>query len=598
MILGALFSDHAVLQRGKPVPVWGWTIPGTLVNVSFAGADVAVMAGPDGKFMATLPAMSAGGPFELVVTPQGDWGKLGGPMVCRDVYVGEVWLASGQSNMEWTLAKLGEAGEREARDANPMLRMATVPQCPLDKASESSVRAPWRLMAPPESLEFSAVGHYFAKAQQEKLGCAVGVINSSWGGTVAEVWIGSGAPAFREASNRVPSPLGNAGLTLGWATPGHDDSAWEAITAPSTWNKAGHDHSGVFWFRKSFDAPADWAGKDLLLDLGCIDKHDIAYFNGERVGATGKDWEQQYYNVPRRYRVPGALVKAGRNVVAVRVVSFLFDGGMGGPSDLMRCAPADGGAAVRLDGPWRLRMERHDGECRMVPGVLYKNMIYPLAPYALQGVIWYQGESNEVNPRDYARLQLELIRGWRELWGQGDFPFIITQLANFREPKPYDVAALWVLLREAQRQALDEPNVGMACAIDIGEADNVHPVNKTEVGRRLALWAFSLAHGLPGVCSGPLFSRMSKEGRGLRLHFDHVGGGLRAKGGALGGFYVAGPDRQFVPAQAVIDGATVLLGGVDHPEAVRYAWADNPAGANLQNAEGLPASPFRSDNWD
>ena len=348
-----------------------------------------------------------------------------------------------------------------------------------------------------------------------------------------------------------------------------------------------------------------------MLDIGAVDKQDITYFNGEQVGATGKGFEQEHWNVHRSYQIPGRLVRPGRNVIAVRAYSFVFAGGLIGPSAAMQIARVAGsGTSIPLSGAWRFQVEHDFGLVVppvAVPGegssnsphMLFDNMILPLLPYGIRGAIWYQGESNADAADKYRHLMVEMIRCWRHAWGQGDFPFIQVQLANYMAPAPFQPQSEWALLREAQFQATREPGVGMAVAIDIGEANDIHPKNKRDVGHRLSQWALAETYGRQIVPSGPLYSRMTIEGDRIRIYFDAAEGGLVAKSGALNTFVIAGEDRRFVEAVAVIDGATVVVrsGKVPEPMAVRYAWADNPEGCNLTNAEGLPASPFRTDTW-
>lgn len=624
--LSSLFTDHAVLQRGIPVPVWGWAPPRSVVSVSLGAYAAAIKSGHDGRFRADLPPMPAGGPFVLRVSCEGDAVEV------HDVHVGEVWLASGQSNMEWPLSACGVKPETETD--LPALRMITVDQTAM-VGQRSDFAGCWRPATAKESQSFSAVGYYFAKRLCGELNVAVGIVNSSWGGTIAEAWTSREtlarnpdyAPWMRRYHANVnsrkywegavgqtkpfPADPGNQGVVKGWAGLEFDDRTWPEMILPCTWQSYGHDYSGVLWFRKTVDIPADWAGRDLMLDIGAVDKQDITYFNGEQVGATGKDLEQEFWNVNRSYRVPGRMVRPGRNVVAVRAYSFVFAGGLIGPASEMELAPvADSGPCIPLSGAWRCQTEHNFGlvvapmsvpgeGCPNSPHMLFDNMITPLLPYGIRGAIWYQGESNADAADKYRNLMVEMIRCWRHAWGQGDFPFLQVQLANWMGPAAFQPHSEWALLREAQFQATREPGVGMAVAVDIGEANDIHPKNKRDVGHRLAQWALAQVYGRPVVPSGPLYARMTIEGDCIRIYFDHAGRGLVARGGALKTFVIAGVDRRFVEAEAAIEGNTVVVRNpkVTEPLAVRYAWADNPEGCNLYNVEGLPASPFRTDTW-
>ena len=646
MKLAALFSDHAVLQRGVSIPVWGWTKARTRVKAVLGKYTAESISGEDGKFIVRLPPMPAGGPFDLEVRSA----KGADKVIARDAHVGEVWLASGQSNMEFTLASAGEAGINEAKSArDDALRMITIPRNAF-VGPQSDVNAKWLMTSPDSAGKFSAVAYYFAKRLRAELGVAVGIISSSWGGTIIEAWTSreallhnpdtrdltlgyeslinsaeywekfDGIDVFNtEERNNVVAPCtgypadpGNAGREKGWAAADFADNSWEVINLPQTWQEAQHYYSGIFWFRNSITVPGKWAGRDLLLCVGGVDKQDITYFNGVEVGRTGKGFEIQHWNVPREYKVPGKLVKAGKNVIAVRAYSFIYAGGMIGPADKMQISLADGsGSPIPIAGEWRYNNERNFGLVKppTVPGagwhnspyILYDSMIAPLVPYAIRGAIWYQGESNASYAAQYQRMLADLIRCWRHSWGQGDFPFLIVQLANYMSPCKYQetCAVDWPRIRDAQLRMLAEPETGLAVAIDIGEATDIHPKNKLDVGFRLAQWALAKTYGRPITPSGPLYSGMTIEGDSLRIRFDNLGGGLVAKGGKLDTFRIAGSNMVFHPAEASIDGRTVVLRcpEVPNPVAARYAWAANPEGCNLYNAEGLPASPFRTDNW-
>ena len=646
MKLAAIFSDHAVLQRERRVPVWGWTKPRLRVRVTLGDAGAETLAGADGRFITWLPPMPAGGPFVLEAnTPDPDE-----RVVCQDILVGDVWLCSGQSNMEWPLKQTGADGDREIAGANhPQLRTINIPKLAL-AGRQSDVAAAWQVCRPETAGDFTAVGYHFARVLQQRLGqVPVGLVNASWGGTRIESWISRESlvedPELRLEVERVDATChnpefwaivdpyditddaqraaytagkeafctdpGNQGVAKGWAQPDFDDASWSAIELPGTWQNAGHEYSGVFWFRRSVEVPAAWAGRDLLLGIGAVDKMDVTYFNGEQVGATGKGFEQTHWNVPRSYRVPGRLVKAGRNVVAVRAYSFIYQGGLIGPADKMNLCPADqAGAVVRLAGQWQYAMEHNFGLVSPVmqlpgpgnaqtAGILFDNLIAPVVPYALRGALWYQGESNANNAARYASLLTRMIRDWRHVWGQGDFTFLTVQLANFMAPQAYQEKSLWARVREAQVQSLELPETGVAVAIDIGDVWDIHPKNKRDVGLRLAQWALTQTYGQAGVPSGPLFAGATIERGAIRLRFRHVGSGLVARGGALQTFVIAGENHQFVPAEAVVEGDSVRVSSpkVPAPMAVRYAWADNPEGANLYNADGFPASPFRTDVW-
>lgn len=651
--LAALFSDCAILQREIGIPVWGWMRPKSRIRVSLGGKAVQSLSGADGKFLVRLPAMPAGGPYELVAESLDDNQKV----IVKDVWVGEVWLASGQSNMQWTFT---DNKQEELADlVTPEIRVITIPRLAL-AGRQSEVQAEWQQSTEETLPQFGAVAYHFARRLQNELGVMVGIVNNAWGGTIVEAWTSRESimrnpdiapwlhsvesvtqtpefwapyakcdlsdPAQRGMAHLVevdnestyPEDPGNEGEAKSWSQPGFNDAAWPEMKLPGHWNTRGQNFSGVFWFRKTVEIPASWENRELELSLGAVDKHDTTYFNGSKIGSTGAGFEEYHWNIPRNYTVSGGLVKAGRAVIAVRAYSFVHGGGLIGPSTDMHLRLAGTEESVPLAGNWHFEVEHNFGQVVPVgglqlppgpgvantPGILFDNLVAPLLPYAMRGVIWYQGESNAgsgfaVSNLRYARAMREMIRDWRFAWGQGDFPFIQVQLANYREEEPYQEESEWARLRESQRLALSEPNTGMAVAIDVGDVGNIHPADKLSVGNRLAQWALAKTYHKPIVPSGPLYAGMAIEGDKIRIRFDCVGGGLIEKGGALRTFYIAGRDQHFIAATAVIEGDTVLVSSMEvgAPLAVRYAWADNPVGCNLYNAEGLPASPFRTDSW-
>ncbi len=639
--LASLFSDHAVLQCEKPLPVWGWCDPpGTHVVVQLAGHTVEAVSGPDGRFEATLPALPAGGPYELRVEGGG------ATCVARDVLLGEVWVCSGQSNMGMPVHSSQNADAEISAANYPSIRLFTVERMALPETQED-VTGRWAPCTPNSVRLFSAVGYFFGRDLQRTLGVPVGLIHSSWGATRIEAWMSRSALAadpelhddlkayeqalanvdaafaYADWQARLPSdPVereqrymridpGNEGITLGWANPTCDETMWRTMNLPCHWQQYGHNFNGVFWFRREVDIPAAWAGRDLALHLGAIDKHDTTYFNGEQVGATS--WETNApWAVPRCYTVPGRFVQRGRAVVAVRVFSYAWDGGIIGPASMMTLHPADDATAapIALSGPWRYRIEHNFGRIEPPqqplgagnpnsPHILYDSMIAPLLPYAVRGILWYQGESNTRAPWRYRTLLPRMINDWRQAWNQEDLWFLIVQLANFWPSSPTRVKNPWAHLREAQTMALALPYTGLAVAVDIGDELDIHPRNKQEVGRRLALCALAQTYGRPIDYSGPRYTSWRAQGAAAHILFEHTSNGLStADGGPLRGFAIAGDDRIFHAAEATLAGNEVIVqsAAVTKPAAVRYAWADSPV-CNLTNSAGLPAIPFRTDDW-
>lgn len=625
--LPRLVSSHMVLQRNAKLPLWGWAAPGESVRVSFRGTTAQATAGPDGRWQLTLPAQPAGGPFELEVKGQNI-------IRLTDVLVGDVWLASGQSNMEWPLRDAA-GGPTAAAAANyPRIRLFNVPNRAESRPQAELAGGEWQVCTPQSAADFSAVAYFFALDVQRQYKVPVGLIAAEWGGTVAEAWTSAEAlqqlPDFRApvaALQRQPgsfaeqeaahaarlqawqqSPAGqDQGLIPGqpsWADPSLATTSWKTMQLPGLWEGQTselRDFDGVVWLRREVTLPATAADQPLTLSLALIDDQDSTFFNGVPIGGT------RGYDKLRRYTVPAGLVRAGRNVVTVRVTDTGSGGGIWGkPADM---TAAVGGLTVPLAGEWQYRpavdprsrpRSPFPGGIHNEPTALFNGMIAPLLPYALKGVIWYQGESNAGRDAQYRTLFPALIQDWRARWKQGALPFLFVQLAGYMHDGPEPADTNWARLREAQRlTSLTVPRTGMAVALDLGNPDDIHPRNKLDVGHRLALQARRVAYAETGVvASGPTFEKLTTAGNRLILSFGNVGGGLLLKPGTeatQSSFAVAGPDGHFVWAQAEVAGNTVVLraAGVANPVAVRYAWGNNRP-ATLYNREGLPASPFRS----
>jgi sialate O-acetylesterase len=497
--------------------------------------------------------------------------------------------------------------------------MFTVDMFPA-KEPEEDCRGRWCSCTPSNIGGHSAVGYYFAREIHKKLGVPVGMLSSSVGGTTVEAWtpldvlereseFASLAAQGRESRDGVEVeevlPYADPGIApkaAGWEAADCPPEGWQDMTLPNAWQNKGLDFNGAVWFRKDVDVPAAWLGRDLMLSLGMIDDFDTTWFNGTTVGGIGEE-TPGWWAFPRKYVIKASLVREGRNTIAVRVFDQWCSGGLLGQANTMTLAPVDGeGEAIPLAGTWTYRTEL-ELPLRQMSGVsptgaLYNGMIAPLVPYGMRGAIWYQGESNVDRAYQYRNLFRTFIRSWRSLWGKAEMPFLFVQLANFgvRQDEPQDSA--WAELQEAQSMARAEPHTGMAVAIDVGDAEDIHPRNKRDVGVRLALCAQRQVYGLDVVCEGPRYAGMEVEGGSARIRFQSTADGLVARDGPLVGFALAGEDRKFAWAAASIDGDTVVLRSesVPRPVAVRYAWADNPK-CNLYNSAGLPAEPFRTDDW-
>ena len=625
--LGSPFGDHMVLQQARPVPVWGQASAGATVTVAFAGQQKSTLAHASGDWSVMLAPLSASAePRSLTVTATPANGEPPQSLTVGDVLVGEVWLCGGQSNMERQLGP--RPGQKDivnweattAAATNPLIRQLSVKQTRAT-APQSRVEAAWTVCSPETVVDFTAVGYFFARDLQARLGVPVGIIHSSWGGTPAESWTSREAlkpfPEFNEAIATMEEQAANAAqaartyseklnrwfaqhdpasaAATPWQDPAFAPADWETMTLPASWESAGHEgFDGIVWFRREVDLPPAWAGRDLILRLGAIDDIDTTWVNGTEVGTT-TGWTTE-----RTYRIPAAALRPGRNVIAVRVLDTGGDGGLWNPRTPPSLAPADDSApTLSLSGPWlakfstpltsQMRPPQDPRQSPYGPVVLYNGMIAPLVPYALRGVAFYQGEANAGRATQYRRLLPAMIADWRTRWGQGDFPFVFVQIAPHKAMGPE--------IREAQLQVAQAvPNTALAVTLDVGDAEDIHPANKEPVGARLALAARALAYGDQIEYSGPVFERLTLDGARAILSFTRLAGGLVAPGGKLEGFTIAGADGVFQPADAVIAGATVVVSSpaVPAPAAVRYGWAHVPRG-NLFNRAGLPASPFRTD---
>jgi sialate O-acetylesterase len=631
MALSPCFTDNMVLQQLTKVNIWGTETPGKSLSIatSWNKALYNVSADANGSWTAKISTPVYGGPYTITFND----GQI---ITLKNILIGEVWVCSGQSNMEMPLA--GFYGDvfnlkQELADAesHPEIRMLKIDnKTSFTPLTNVQTKGGWTVCDSQTVRNFSAVAYFFAKNLFPGKNIPIGIINSTWGGTVAEAW------TSRSALKTMPSfaPFVTAlegGLTQGkldaryqaevqswidsinvkdpayqknqllWAQPGFDNSSWPKMNLPTYWEQAGvPDYDGTMWFRKNVTIPSAWAGKDIKLNMGGIDDYDVSYFNGVEIGHT------ELFIYKRSYTIPGNLVKSGENIIAVRV----FDnGGLGGinKGPLQLSLANDTAGQIDLSGQWVYQKGRDlkllpqppsQSNSPNRPTLIYNAMINPILPFTIKGVIWYQGESNADRPVQYRQLFPLLINDWRQKWNEGNFPFYFVQIANYNATDQ-PPAADWPALRDAQLSTLSVLNTGMAVTIDIGEANRIHPRNKQETGRRLALVARAKTYGENIAYSGPLYRSQVINRNKIELAFTHTDKGLIAKGDTLKGFTIAGTDKKFYPAMAIISGdkVTVFSSDVAHPVAVRYAWSNNPL-CNLYNGADLPASPFRTDNWD
>lgn len=632
--MSPLFTSNMVMQQQTDAPMWGTATPKHSVKVvtSWDGQKYATTADENGRWRVSVKTPSAGGPYEITVSD-------GKSVKLKNVMIGEVWICSGQSNMEMPVKGWGKVMNFEAEIANanhPNIRLLTVEKA-ISQAPAEDFKATgggWLECSSASIPEFSAAAYFFGRDLQEHLNVPIGLINTSWGGTYAEAWTNSEMlselPDFAAEAQRLSNlPTDKAqceqdckAALAQWQADindfythrdvsadlflplSYDDSAWNDIKVP------GYSQSGEFenfvgwvWLRHVVDIPEGMKGKALKLCLGGIDDDDYTYFNGKKVGQTNG-----YANL-REYDVPAELTKDGKAVILIRLVNTGGLLGITGFSDRQCELKAADGTSVSLNGTWKVRLGGTTGNFAAQPrnpqtdqhslSSLYNGMINPLIPYAFKGAIWYQGENNQSRAWQYRDVLAAMIKGWREKWNS-DFPFYIVQLANYKAQAMQPEEATWAELREAQDiVAKSLSNCGMSCTIDIGDANDIHPKNKQEVGHRLALIARDKVYRQDVVSSGPTYSHYVIENGRIRIFFNNVSGGLgTSDGSSLKGFTIAGADHKYHNADAVIDGESVVVSAKDvkHPVAVRYAWAHNPL-CNLVNAAKLPAFPFRTDDW-
>jgi sialate O-acetylesterase len=621
VILPRLISDGIVLQRDIKIPIWGWADIGEEVTVSFNGNTYIAKTGAEKKWKVMLDPVKAGGPFEM---------KIVGTNIItiKNILIGDVWLCSGQSNMEYELYKSAERYSKEiATSANNQIRHFQVKRrIGFNTSNDIESVNGWQAASPATAPNFTAVGYFFAKELYKKYKVPIGIINSSFGGTPAEAWMNENA--LKDFPNYYANAIkykdaalvdkiteqdkgmvdnwykqvneGDIGTAEKWYDTNYNSSDWKTMQMPSFWQDQGLSDvdAGVVWFKKEINIAAEDLGKNTLLKLGNIIQRDITYFNGVMVGTTGNKY------LDRNYIIEAKLLKLGKNVITIRVLNESGDAGF------IKDKPYElelHNKTIDLKGDWQYKLSKSSKPLQRggitsfqkEPTSMYHGMLEPLVAYGIKGVIWYQGESNIGKNKEYHQLFSGLITQWRAEWGQGDFPFLFVQLANNNAPKRDPDESNLAALQEAQQQTLALPNTGMAVANDVGEWNDVHPKNKLDVGKRLALVAQRVAYGDKKVVySGPVYQSMKIAGNKIILKFDNIGSGLMAKnGGELKYFSVAGANKKFVWAKAKIVGNTITVRSDDitSPVAVRYAWADNPEGANLYNKEGLPASAFRTD---
>ncbi|ANI88322.1 hypothetical protein A9P82_02785 [Arachidicoccus ginsenosidimutans] len=619
-----IFSDNMILQRDKPLKIWGWASRGENVQVSFHGQTGKAVADNQGKWSVTLKPMH----YDNNVSEM----KIScteNTIEYKNILLGDVWICGGQSNMEFPISgwtKVNNAEQEIANANHPTIRLFTVEKSMNYLPAVDLKGGTWLECNPQNIPPFSAVAYFFGRKLNEDLKIPIGLINSNWGGTQIQEWIGwdslSKLPEYKNinpndsdgiagAQAKAKTQYENAmkndvGDVQQWFNPQTNIDGWQNDIAPKDWSQTlWHDATGTVWYRKEIVLTASQAAQSATLNLGVIDDKDVTYVNGKKIGETDN------WYTSRSYALAKGLLKEGKNVIVVKLTNAGGGGGFESNANLLSLK-FSGNDSIPLAIGWSAKPSALSTQFGLqeqgpnsFPAQLYNAMIAPFDELPIKGVIWYQGEQNTNTfeaAEEYRKLFPMLIRDWRAKRNY-EFPFLWVQLTRFNPGSSDTLHSNWALVREGQHKALALPKTGEAVIIDLGASHNVHPTDKQDVGYRLALAGLKVAYGKNIIYSGPVFQSMKKEGNKLVLSFSNIGTGLLAKGsadGTLKGFVIAGNDKKFAPANAIIKGNTVIVFSdeIKNPVAVRYGWADDPQGINLYNKESLPASPFRTDNWN
>ncbi|WP_338408197.1 sialate O-acetylesterase [uncultured Flavobacterium sp.] len=618
-----IFSDNMVLQRNALIPIWGTAKANEKIEVRFDKQIKKTKADKNGKWIIRLDNETAGGPYNLTI-------KASNTIEIKNVLVGEVWLCSGQSNMEMPVGRVKEWSvnnfEKETAEANyPMIRhikidklVNTLPQNNVN-SSES-----WQICDSTTVGGFTAAGYFFAKNIYNELKIPIGLINASWGGTNIETWISreafesseefaemiAGMPkvsldslsklkvnGFDKRIETVQGAKINAASAASFKKSEYDDSNWPELNQPGLWEQQSlGEFDGVVWLRKSIVLSADDSKKEAVLELSAIDDNDVTYINGVEVGSTNS-WDAQ-----RKYTISAGILKEGVNVIAVRVTDNGGGGGIYGDAADLKLTV--GSTILSLSGIWKFQVEaiKRSVNENSFPSLCYNTMINPLIPFAFKGVLWYQGESNAGRAYQYRKAFPLLINDWRQKWNRDNFPFYFVQLASFNAKGNSNIGCDWAEIQEAQTMTLNVPNTGMVVTTDlVTNPYDIHPRNKQDIGKRLAALALNNVYQKPMVCSGPMYKSMEIKENQIVVSFNDIGGGLVTpdKYGYIKGFEIAGEDQVFYYAKAFILDNKVILSSdkVPNPAAVHYSWVGDATESNLFNKEGFPAVPFRTDEW-
>ena len=614
-----VFGDNMVIQRGLNSPVWGQATPNTTVYIQFAGAKISTSANSKGGWMTRLPKLKAGGPYQLKIY------NLRDSVIFSNVLIGDVWLASGQSNMQMALSWGVNNKEEEINDANyPSIRLLNVEDDLNNKPQTDIPGGRWKECNPISVKDFSAIAYFFARQISKEMNVPIGIINSSWGGTDIQSWMSAEAletiPFYKDTLPKIIAQTGdfetgferfkqqnktrdsiisnsNEGFRLGVFKTYFDDKDWKEMTIPCKWSEYGlKNYYGFVWFRKHITLAENETKNDFQLNLGDVSTDAIAFFNGNEIQREGTG-----ANV--LFDVPSKFLKTGDNVISLRVMGAWGVGGFISPADLIYLKSSDSKFKKSLANHWKYNEKIEPAtpiwiEYYNFPTFIYNTKIAPIIPFGLKGFLWYQGENNTKKPAGYSSLMSLLVKDWRNRWGQGNLPFIYGQLSNFgiRADKP--VESNFAVLREEQEKCLSIKNTAMVVNIDLGLADgDVHFKNKQESAKRFANAALGLVYGKKMAYKNPIYKSCAVIGNKIRIRFKNVDKGFITHDKlAPKSFAIAGKDKIFVTAVAKIIGNEIIVWSdrINEPAFVRYAWDANPE-CNLYSVQGLPLVPFRTD---
>ncbi len=615
--LPKFFGDNMVLQRNGSIPIWGVAKPNEKVVVQFNKQTKATEADNTGKWAIRLDAEKAGGPYVLNING-------GNNIQFKNILVGDVWLCSGQSNMEWTVAQSDNV-TKEITNANyPFIRHIKIQRALNSLPNVDIENTEWKVCDSNSVSNFGAVGYFFARNIYQNTKVPIGLINSTWGGTNIETWISregfESSNEFKEMIAGMPKisldslnknknynttkkieanqegKIGNMDVTT-FKEIDFDDTRWPLMNIPQLWEEqALGEIDGLVWLRKTITLTKDDVKENAILELSKIDDADVTYINGIKIGSTNS------WNTKRKYVIPFNILKEGKNVIAVHVVDNGGGGGIYGDSADVKLTLIN--RTIGLQGKWKYQVESilKNTTPNSMPSLCYNAMIAPLIPYAFKGILWYQGESNAGRAIQYRKAFPLLINDWRKKFKNNNAAFYFVQLASYTTAGNSNQGCSWAELREAQTMTLLQPNTGMVVTTDlVTDANDIHPTNKQDVGKRLAAIALHNLYNKKMACSGPMYKSMEIKGNQIILSFDNIGSGLSTtdKNGYVKGFEIASSDKVFYDAEAFIKGNTIVLSSkkVVDPIAATFGWMGDATACNLFNKEGFPAVPFRTAEW-